>query len=84
MNRTRAEAWLLPCLLLLLPVSGFSAQAQPAQAGAQPGTQADDTPSVELLEFLGGFETPEGEWFDPLQLADRPPPQTDPKVTGDD
>jgi hypothetical protein len=23
-----------------------------------------------LLEFLGGFETPEGDWLDPMMLAE--------------
>ena len=29
---------------------------------------AADTPSVELLEFLGNWETSEGEWQDPLEF----------------
>ncbi|MCG7897129.1 MAG: hypothetical protein JAY99_17050 [Candidatus Thiodiazotropha lotti] len=31
---------------------------------------AEEAPSMELLEFLGGFETPEGAWLDPLLLVD--------------
>lgn len=27
-----------------------------------------DSPSLELLEFLGSFETEDGEWLDPLSL----------------
>ena len=73
MNRTTAEV-----LLLLLMTGGAAVQA--GEAGAPAG----DPPSMELLEFLGGFETPEGEWFDPLLLVDRQQNQTDPKVTGDD
>jgi hypothetical protein len=29
---------------------------------------ADEPPSPELLEFLGNWETSEGEWQDPLEL----------------
>jgi len=31
---------------------------------------AEDTPSMELLEFLGEWETKEGEWVDPSTLMD--------------
>ena len=30
----------------------------------------DEAPSDELLEFLGEFQTQDGEWFDPLNLLD--------------
>ena len=30
----------------------------------------DDTPSLDLLEFLGEWETGDGEWLDPAQLED--------------
>jgi hypothetical protein len=49
---------------------------------ALPG--AEELPSVELLEFLGGFETPEGEWFDPLLLLDQHKPQQDKVVQEND
>jgi hypothetical protein len=29
---------------------------------------AEDAPSAELLEFLGNWETDEGEWQDPLEF----------------
>jgi hypothetical protein len=29
---------------------------------------ADETPSLELLEFLGNWETSDGKWQDPLEL----------------
>ena len=50
----------------------------------EPNEPAGNPPSVELLEFLGGFETPEGEWFDPLLLVEQTRGQAEPKVTGDD
>lgn len=31
---------------------------------------AADAPSVELLEFLGNWETTEGEWQDPLDFME--------------
>lgn len=34
------------------------------------GPAEDVPPSLELLEFLGSWENPEGEWVDPLQLAE--------------
>lgn len=30
--------------------------------------KADEVPSLELLEFLGNWETGDGEWQDPLEL----------------
>lgn len=48
-------------ILCLLPA------AVPAD---EPETKQDDTsPSLELLEFLGAWETPEGQWVDPLSLV---------------
>ena len=29
-----------------------------------------DAPDLALLEFLGGWEDPDGEWIDPLQILD--------------
>lgn len=40
-----------------------------AQSAAQPDIQATP-PAPELLEFLGSFETEEGEWLDPFVLAE--------------
>lgn len=31
--------------------------------------ESDDSPSMELLEFLGEFQTDDGEWIDPLNLT---------------
>ena len=55
MWRSGAEA-LLPVLLA----------AAPALADEPP---APEPPSIELLEFLGSFATPDGDWLDPVQLA---------------
>ncbi len=33
---------------------------------------ADDSrPEMELLEFIGEWETPDGEWFDPLDDSEK-------------
>ena len=32
--------------------------------------ETDETPSMEFLEFLGEFQTEDGEWVDPLDLLD--------------
>lgn len=31
---------------------------------------AEETPSMEFLEFLGEFQTEDGEWIDPINLMD--------------
>jgi len=33
---------------------------------------------LEMLEFLGSFETRDGKWVDPLSLNDREPEKTKP------
>ena len=33
---------------------------------------------LEMLEFLGSFETRDGKWVDPLSLNDREPEETKP------
>lgn len=33
---------------------------------------AEETPSVELLEFLGQWETRDGDWIDPTQYIENP------------
>ncbi|MFQ5488483.1 MAG: hypothetical protein ACE5ET_08600 [Gammaproteobacteria bacterium] len=48
-------------LLCLLPVT--------ALAGEPERGQGETAPSLELLEFLGAWETPEGQWVDPLSLV---------------
>jgi hypothetical protein len=42
-----------------------------ALLGTADGVESEEsTPSLELLEFLGSFETEDGEWLDPLSLDD--------------
>ena len=39
--------------------------------------ETGDSPSMEFLEFLGEFQTDDGEWIDPLKLLDME--QSEPK-----
>ncbi len=59
--RIRQAAWAGCCLLGMLPTVQA---AEDSQAGA--GSQ--ELPDLALLEFLGSFETDEGEWIDPDSL----------------
>jgi len=45
-----------------------------ATGSANPPEAAD----MEMLEFLGNFETRDGQWLDPLSLDDRAPEQPAP------
>ena len=49
---------ILLCTVLLFGIISFNAQA----------TDDNNPPSTELLEFLGEWETREGEWFNPLWI----------------
>ena len=58
------KRWLLiAALWILIGPSSISCRAQ--EADAEP---AGDAPSMALLEFLGEWETPDGEWFDPMEF----------------
>lgn len=39
---------------------------------AVPALAEDAAPSLELLEFLGSFETADGQWVDPTELEAPP------------
>ncbi len=57
-------AALLPIVLTLLIMSG-------ARAADQHGDDAQaEAPPLELLEFLGQWETDDGEWIAPEELED--------------
>ena len=53
---------------------GAEKRAGERVSGAAPAGQSStgDAPAMDLLEFLGTWETPEGEWVDPLGLVERP------------
>jgi hypothetical protein len=65
-----AEVVLLLCCAMLMSRALFAA--------------ADDAqPSVELLEYLGELQTGDGEWFDPLWLAEGASAQAQPVTAPD-
>ncbi len=52
-------------------VSGFCLALVTLGAGATEQTTPDDTaPSMELLEYLGEWQTAKGEFVDPLHMQD--------------
>lgn len=44
--------------------------AENAQSNPAEQIQVDELPDLELLEFLGKWETDEGEWIDPNLLIE--------------
>ena len=56
-------------LISVAPAAGQEDQRPVEQAGEPAG---DNAPSVELLEFLGEWETEEGRWIDPTQFDPTP------------
>lgn len=71
MNTKVASAWLIG-----LCFSGA--------ACAAPEKSNDAPPSLELLEFLGEWQTSKGELIDPLQLQETETPEAEPKVNKGD
>lgn len=68
-----------PLLLILLAVSAPLAAAPPAEAQKKDGHEAK--PSLELLEFLGSWETATGTWNETIPDSDdaTPSPARRPK-----
>jgi hypothetical protein len=54
----------MPAEALAVILSGVLAAGTAAPAA--------DAPDPEMLEFLGAFETRDGQWLDPLTLDDEP------------
>jgi|GEM_PF-5933947 len=63
MNNRQVE-WLVALILVMAPVAMVRAQPDKTQQNGQP--------SLEVLEFLGFWETPGGELIDPLTLRREP------------
>ena len=40
---------------------------------------AEPSPDMEFLEFLGGWQTHDGKWVDPLHVEDIPPSDLEPQ-----
>ncbi len=60
-TRHRWQPWSLAAALAM-------SACPSALLAADPSTEPNETPSLELLEFLGAWETEDGQWQDPLQL----------------
>ncbi len=56
-------------LLFALWFGVTTVSAEPPEATKNSGS-IEVTPSLELLEFLGEFETEDGEWIDPEEPED--------------
>ena len=50
--------------LLILSPAGFSSEEK------KPAAEAEDPAFMELIEFIGSFETADGRWLDPLELEE--------------
>jgi hypothetical protein len=59
-KRTRVKTNLLWVLLYIAAIHA-------KQVGAEP---EDDAPSLELLEYLGEYQTQEGQWIDPMSFLE--------------
>lgn len=74
----RVERWVLP-LWLLLTSAAWAAETPSPAATDPPAIEADRGagPDEALLEFLGAWETDDGQWIDPAELEtlDLPPAQ---------
>lgn len=67
MNKLSVEKLLTLIQVALVPVAIFVILLSLA-FGAK--AASEDKPSMELLEFLGEWQTKDGEWVDPLRFLD--------------
>lgn len=58
---------------IVMPVESLVIGLVVAVATSEPQiVESDPLPEIELLEFLGSWETASGEWVDPTVWADEP------------
>jgi hypothetical protein len=69
MSKKRVNGWPL-LMLVCLPIGLPQAADKTQTAEKMQATDKTKTPSLELLEFLGNWETSDGEWVDPNELLD--------------
>lgn len=69
MNRASGEMLVLLLFLLVPPVQADETGLRPA---AETDIDTDTEPSLELLEFLGEWQTDDGDWVDPASLLSVP------------
>jgi hypothetical protein len=60
----KARLWITVLLLGLLNAPALAQEPEPIREN----TEETETPSLELLEFLGDWEMDDGEWIDPEEL----------------
>ena len=65
----RAKIGLLMILIVILPAAPVWCD-DPTPVNTELADEDTDAPSMELLEFLGSWETDDGEWVDPALLDD--------------
>lgn len=59
----------LKIAMTLMLITGIASSARAEAAEDDPGEQEGPMmPDIELLEFLGSFQTDSGEWIDPNSL----------------
>ncbi len=54
--------------MLALSLLASGARAADGKKDVEPEEQQRNLPNLELLEFLGSFETDSGEWISPTEL----------------
>jgi hypothetical protein len=76
----RSARWIFSIFAALMVICGQPQRCFGGDNGTDPAsvpieennrvakTDDDDLPSLEMLEFLGEWETEEGEWIDPMEL----------------
>lgn len=65
MNKPSVEKFLVQVQMALIPVALFLLLVTIALDAR---ADSDDKPSMELLEFLGEWQTKDGEWVDPMRF----------------
>jgi hypothetical protein len=65
MNKLSAERILSVLQLALIPIALFVLLISIA---LDANAASDEKPSMELLEFLGEWQTDDGEWVDPMRF----------------
>ena len=65
MNKPSVEKILTQIQLALIPVAVFLLLVTIALDAR---AESDEKPSMELLEFLGEWQTKDGEWVDPMRF----------------
>lgn len=68
MNRMSVERVLTILQMVLIPIALFIVLL--SIAFDSNAASSDDIPSMELLEFLGEWQTKDGDWIDPMRFLD--------------